>query len=61
MSERRTRLRIHNPWAALAGLPGEVWLLCAATLVNRIGAMALIFLVLFSRIVVGRHAMPAGW
>ena len=60
MSERRTRLRIRNPWAALAGLPGEVWLLCAATLVNRIGAMALIFLVLYltDR---GWSARDAGW
>ncbi len=36
-----------NPWRGLAGLPREVWLLCASTLVNRLGTMALPFLVLY--------------
>jgi predicted MFS family arabinose efflux permease len=36
-----------NPWRGLAGLPREVWLLCACTLVNRLGTMALPFLVLY--------------
>lgn len=40
-------LRVFNPWAGLAGLPREVWALGAATLVNRMGTMALPFLVLY--------------
>jgi len=36
-----------NPWRGLAGLPSTVWLVCASTLVNRLGTMAMPFLVLF--------------
>ncbi len=36
-----------NPWRGLGGLPRKVWLVCAATLVNRMGTMALPFLVLY--------------
>lgn len=36
-----------NPWKGLRGLPREVWLVCASTLVNRLGTMALPFLVLY--------------
>ncbi len=36
-----------NPWRGLGGLPREVWLICATTLVNRLGTMALPFLVLY--------------
>ena len=36
-----------NPWKGLRGLPREVWLLCVSTLVNRLGTMALPFLVLY--------------
>jgi MFS family permease len=36
-----------NPWRGLKDLPREVWLLSAATLVNRAGTMALPFLVLY--------------
>jgi len=36
-----------NPWRALAGLPREVWVLCAATLVNKAGSMVLPFFVLY--------------
>ncbi len=36
-----------NPWRGLRGLPREVWLVCASTLVNRLGTMALPFLVLY--------------
>jgi predicted MFS family arabinose efflux permease len=56
----RPRLRIPNPWAALAGMPRDVWMLCAATLVNRAGTMALLFLVLYltER---GWSAREAGW
>lgn len=36
-----------NPWRVLKGLPKEVWLICVATLINRMGTMALPFLVLY--------------
>jgi predicted MFS family arabinose efflux permease len=42
---------LQNPavtaWRSLRGLPAEVWVLFAANLVNRIGTMALPFLVLY--------------
>lgn len=36
-----------NPWRGLKNLPREVWILCAANLVNRAGTMVLPFLVLY--------------
>jgi MFS family permease len=36
-----------NPWRGLKDLPKEIWILCAATLVNRVGTMVLPFLVLY--------------
>ena len=36
-----------NPWRGLSGLPSSVWLVCASTLVNRLGTMAMPFLVLY--------------
>lgn len=36
-----------NPWRGLRNLPRQVWILCAATLVNRAGTMVLPFLVLY--------------
>lgn len=36
-----------NPWRGLAGLPRAVWVLSAATLVNRSGTMFVPFLVLY--------------
>jgi predicted MFS family arabinose efflux permease len=36
-----------NPWRGLKGLPPLVWLVCASTLINRLGTMAMPFLVLF--------------
>src|SRR5215469_10828686 len=36
-----------NPWRGLKDLPREVWILSAATLVNRAGTMVLPFLVLY--------------
>jgi predicted MFS family arabinose efflux permease len=36
-----------NPWRGLAGLPREVWVLSAATLVNKAGAMVLPFLAIY--------------
>lgn len=46
-----------NPWKGLRGLPRQVWLVCASTLVNRLGTMALPFLVLY--LTEGRHWTPA--
>jgi predicted MFS family arabinose efflux permease len=45
-----------NPWRDLKGLPGGVWVLFFATLVNRAGTMALPFLVLY----LTRLGYPAG-
>ncbi len=36
-----------NPWRGLEGLSPTVWLVCASTLVNRLGTMALPFLLLY--------------
>lgn len=36
-----------NPWAGIGQLPRSVWVLCGATLVNRMGTMVLPFLVLY--------------
>jgi MFS family permease len=36
-----------NPWRGLRQLPREIWILFAATLVNRCGTMVLPFLVLY--------------
>jgi predicted MFS family arabinose efflux permease len=41
---KRRRL---NPWRGLRGLSREVWIVCAANLINRTGTMALPFLVLY--------------
>ena len=46
-----------NPWRGLRGLPREVWLVCISTLVNRLGTMALPFLVLY--LTEGRRWTPA--
>ena len=45
-----------NPWRGLKGLPADVWLVCASTLVNRLGTMALPFLVLY--LTAGRRWTP---
>ncbi len=46
-----------NPWRSLGGLDRAVWVLCATTLINRMGTMVLPFLVLYlSR---GLHLSPA--
>lgn len=36
-----------NPWRGLRNLPKQIWILCAATLINRAGTMVLPFLVLY--------------
>jgi MFS family permease len=41
------RLRLPNPWRGLGGLPADVWIIFATSLVNRAGMMALPFLVLY--------------
>ncbi|MBI1752173.1 MAG: MFS transporter [Acidobacteria bacterium] len=46
-----------NPWKGLKGLPREVWLVCLSTLINRLGTMALPFLVLY--LTEGRGWTPA--
>ena len=38
---------IPNPWRGLRGLPSDVWIIFATSLVNRAGMMALPFLVLY--------------
>jgi MFS family permease len=38
-----------NPWRGLRGLPASLWLLFAATLINRAGTMVLPFLALYLR------------
>ena len=43
----RAMTRGMNPWRGLAGLPRAVWVLSAATLVNRSGTMFVPFLVLY--------------
>ncbi|MDX1421277.1 MAG: MFS transporter [Rubricoccaceae bacterium] len=40
-------LRPRNPWRGLRGLPPHVWVVSAATLVNRVGTMVLPFLALY--------------
>jgi MFS family permease len=36
-----------NPWRGLKNLPRGIWIICAATMVNRAGTMVLPFLVLY--------------
>lgn len=40
-------LTIRNPYRGMRGLPADVWIIFATTLVNRVGMMALPFLVLY--------------
>jgi len=54
------RLARWNPWRGLAGLPARLWLLFAATLVNRAGTMVLPFLVLYLTRARGFSATAAG-
>src|SRR5437762_3263104 len=49
-----------NPWRGLRGLPGEVWVLFAVSLINRAGTMALPFLVLYLTRALGITAGRAG-
>src|SRR4051794_8176848 len=38
---------MNHPWSGLKGLPARLWLLAAATLINRTGTMVLAFLALY--------------
>lgn len=49
-----------NPWRGLRGLPREVWVVAAATLINRAGTMVLPFLVLYLTQGLGFSAEQAG-
>ncbi len=49
-----------NPWRGLGGLPREVWILCSATLINRMGMMVLPFLVVYLTSAFGYTAERAG-
>lgn len=43
----RFKGKISNPWRGLRGIPKNIWLLSAATLINRSGTMVLPFLALY--------------
>jgi MFS family permease len=49
-----------NPWRGLGALPPKIWIHFAATLVNRMGTMAIPFLVLYLTKDVGFTAARAG-
>jgi MFS family permease len=49
-----------NPWRGLSGLPKEIWILFATTLINRAGTMVLPFLVLYLTKSLGISAANAG-
>lgn len=49
-----------NPYRGLRGLPSDVWIIAATTLVNRAGMMALPFLVLYLTKHLGVSASVAG-
>lgn len=53
-------MKIYNPWRGLRGLPVEVWVVAGTTLVNRMGTMALPFLVLYLTQHLGYSAKTAG-
>lgn len=49
-----------NPWKAIGRLPKEIWVLCGTTLINRMGMMALPFLVVYLTTSLGYSAVQAG-
>ncbi|MFN0157784.1 MAG: MDR family MFS transporter [Bacteroidota bacterium] len=49
-----------NPWRGLGVLPRDIWILCSATLINRMGVMVLPFLVVYLTTVLGYTAEEAG-
>lgn len=50
-----------NPWRSLKGLRREIWVLCACTLINRVGTMVLPFLVLYLTRHLGYSLTQAGF
>jgi predicted MFS family arabinose efflux permease len=53
-------MAIRNPYRGLRGLPADVWIIAATTLVNRAGMMAVPFLVLYLTRHLGISASVAG-
>lgn len=53
-------MNIPNPYRGLRGLPADVWIIFATTIVNRAGMMALPFLVLYLTKELGISASLAG-
>lgn len=53
-------MAIPNPYRGLRGLPADVWIIAATTLVNRAGMMALPFLILYLTRHLGISASVAG-
>lgn len=53
-------MKLPNPWRGLRGLPADVWVVAATTLVNRMGMMVLPFLVLYLTEHLGYPAATAG-
>ena len=49
-----------NLWRSLRGLPRDLWVLSVATLINRLGTMAIPFLVLYLTRELGWSAPRAG-
>ncbi len=49
-----------NPWRGIGGLPKAIWVLCGTTLINRMGMMALPFLVVYLTTSLGYSAVQAG-
>jgi MFS family permease len=52
---------VSNPWRGLKGLPVEIWVLSAVTLVNRAGTMVLPFLALYVTKDLGYSTAMAGF
>jgi len=52
--------KIVNPWRGLKGIPKNIWLLSAATLINRSGTMVLPFLALYFTKEMGVSVSEAG-
>ncbi len=61
MAAWRTVRSSLNPWHGLRGLPGDVWIIFATTLVNRVGTMVLPFLVLYLAQGLGYPVRVAGF
>lgn len=49
-----------NPWRGVSTLPGEVWIQCTATFINRAGMMVLPFLALYLHGTLGYSVEQAG-